>query len=118
MHRQYIGCFSPASRTHSNAARAVQALQRARSSECAPLRQQEYGLCRARGQGEAKERFNEMQQERSQLATQFSNNLLDATKAFKRLVTRKEEVEGAPRLLRSAPGISRERDPRATRLAL
>ena len=37
-----------------------------------------------------------MQQERSQLATQFSNNLLDATKAFKRLATRKEEVEGTP----------------------
>ncbi len=45
-------------------------------------------------QGEAKERFNEIQQERSQLATQFSNNLLDATKAFKRLATRKEEVDG------------------------
>ena len=45
-------------------------------------------------QGDAKERFNEIQQERSQLSTQFSNNLLDATKAFKRLATRKEEVDG------------------------
>lgn len=50
-------------------------------------------------QGEAKERFNEIQQERSQLATKFSNNLLDATKAYKRLVTRKDEVEGAPLLI-------------------
>ncbi len=31
-------------------------------------------------QGEAKERFNEIQQELSQLSTKFSNNVLDATK--------------------------------------
>ena len=35
-----------------------------------------------------------IQQERSQQGLAFGNNLLDATKAFKRLVTRKEEVEG------------------------
>ncbi len=68
-----------------------------------------------RGQGEAKERFNEMQQERSQLATQFSNNLLDATKAFKRLATRKEEVEGAPCPLRGVPGKQPPAGHRATR---
>ena len=37
-------------------------------------------------QGAAKERFNEIKQELSQIGTKFSNNLLDATKAFKRLV--------------------------------
>ncbi len=47
-------------------------------------------------QGMAKERFNEIKQELSQISTQFSNNLLDATKAFKRLVTAKEDVEGLP----------------------
>ena len=46
-------------------------------------------------QGEAKARFNEMQLDASRLATKFSNNLLDATKAFKRLVIRLEEVDGA-----------------------
>jgi Zn-dependent oligopeptidase len=47
-------------------------------------------------QGQAKERFNEIKQELSQISTQFSNNLLDATKAFKRLVTAKEDVDGLP----------------------
>lgn len=47
-------------------------------------------------QGAAKERYNEIQQELSQLSTKFSNNLLDATKALKRVVTANEEVEGLP----------------------
>ena len=47
-------------------------------------------------QGEQKERFNEIQQELSQLSTKFSNNVLDATKAFQKVLTTKEEVEGLP----------------------
>lgn len=47
-------------------------------------------------EGKAKERFNEIQQELSKLSTNFSNNLLDATKAFKKLVTEKSEVDGLP----------------------
>lgn len=47
-------------------------------------------------EGEAKERFNAIQQELAQLSTKFSNNVLDATKAFKKLVTNKDEVEGLP----------------------
>ena len=47
-------------------------------------------------QGEEKERFNEIQQELSKLSTTFSNNVLDATKKFKRLVTSAEEVAGLP----------------------
>jgi oligopeptidase A len=43
-------------------------------------------------EGEAKERFNAIQQELAQLSTKFSNNVLDATKAFKKLVTNKDEV--------------------------
>lgn len=47
-------------------------------------------------QGSDKERFNEIQQELSQLSTKFSNNLLDATKAFKKLLSDKADVEGLP----------------------
>lgn len=36
-------------------------------------------------QGDAKARFNEIQQELSKLSTKFSNNVLDATKAFKKV---------------------------------
>ena len=46
--------------------------------------------------GESKDRFNEIQQELSKLSTHFSNNILDATKSFKRLVTDKAEVDGLP----------------------
>ncbi|KAG2500627.1 hypothetical protein HYH03_001394 [Edaphochlamys debaryana] len=47
-------------------------------------------------EGEAKERFNAIQQELTQLATKFSNNVLDATKAFKKLVTDPADVAGLP----------------------
>lgn len=47
-------------------------------------------------EGSAKDRFNEIQQELSKLSTDFSNNLLDATKAFKKLLTNAEEVKGLP----------------------
>lgn len=47
-------------------------------------------------EGKAKVRFNEIQQELSKLSTKFGNNLLDATKAFSKLVTDKKDVEGLP----------------------
>jgi len=47
-------------------------------------------------EGEEKERFNEIAEELSQLATKFSNNIQDATKAFKKLVRDKKDVEGLP----------------------
>ena len=43
-------------------------------------------------QGTARERFNEIQQELSQLSTKFSNTLLDATKAYKKLLKDPAEV--------------------------
>ena len=46
--------------------------------------------------GAAKERYNEIAKELSQLSTQFSNNVLDATKAFSHLAVDKAEVEGLP----------------------
>ena len=47
-------------------------------------------------EGAQKAKFNEVQQELSKLSTQFSNNVLDATKAFKKLVTDAKVVEGLP----------------------
>lgn len=47
-------------------------------------------------EGAEKERFNAIAEELSQLSTKFSNNVLDATKAFKKLVTEKEAVKGLP----------------------
>lgn len=47
-------------------------------------------------EGEKKERFNAIQLKSAELSTKFSNNVLDATKAFKLKLTQKEEVEGLP----------------------
>ncbi|MBJ7901263.1 MAG: M3 family peptidase [Cyanobacteria bacterium RI_101] len=46
--------------------------------------------------GEKKERFNQIQLELAELSTQFSNNLLDATRAFSLKLTEKEDVDGLP----------------------
>ncbi|MDX2100338.1 MAG: M3 family metallopeptidase [Leptolyngbyaceae cyanobacterium bins.59] len=47
-------------------------------------------------EGKAKERFNAIQMELAELSTQFSNHVLDATKAFSLTLTQPEEVEGLP----------------------
>ena len=47
-------------------------------------------------EGETKERFNQIQLELAELSTKFSNNVLDATKAFKLKLTDKKDVEGLP----------------------
>ena len=47
-------------------------------------------------EGEKRERFNEIQLQLAELATKFSNNVLDATKAFKLKLTSKDEVDGLP----------------------
>lgn len=44
--------------------------------------------------GEKKERFNKIEEELSQLSTKFTNNVLDATKAFKLPLTDKKDVDG------------------------
>ncbi|MEX2287360.1 MAG: M3 family metallopeptidase, partial [Planctomycetaceae bacterium] len=49
---------------------------------------------------EQRERFNEIARELSQLSTDFSNHVLDATKAFSLIITRKEDAEGLPPSLR------------------
>ncbi|MGG6293359.1 M3 family metallopeptidase [Leptolyngbya sp. AN02str] len=47
-------------------------------------------------QGEAKERFNAIQLELAELTTKFSNNVLDATKAYSLTLTQPDEVTGLP----------------------
>ena len=46
--------------------------------------------------GEERERFNALVEEGAQLATQFSNNVLDATKAFALMLESPDEVAGLP----------------------
>ncbi|MEM7591954.1 MAG: M3 family metallopeptidase [Cyanobacteria bacterium P01_A01_bin.83] len=47
-------------------------------------------------EGETRERFNQIQLELAELSTKFSNNVLDATKAFKLKLTDKKDVDGLP----------------------
>ncbi|HIK42597.1 MAG TPA: M3 family peptidase, partial [Thermoleptolyngbya sp. M55_K2018_002] len=47
-------------------------------------------------EGERRDRFNKIQLELANLSTQFSNNLLDETKAFSLTLTQPSEVEGLP----------------------
>jgi oligopeptidase A len=47
-------------------------------------------------EGEKRERFNDIQRRLATLSTQFSNAVLDSTKAFRLLLKSKEEVRGLP----------------------
>jgi oligopeptidase A len=51
--------------------------------------------------GLARERFNSIQMELAELATKFSNHVLDATKAFNLVLTDRAEVDGLPSSLLS-----------------
>jgi oligopeptidase A len=46
--------------------------------------------------GEARMRFNAIQQELAELSTQFSNHVLDATKAFALTLSTPDEIDGLP----------------------
>ncbi|QOV23109.1 M3 family metallopeptidase [Anabaenopsis elenkinii] len=60
-------------------------------------------------QTEARERFNAIQMELAQLSTNFSNHVLDATKAFTLTLTTTAEIEGLPdSLLSLAAQAARE----------
>jgi oligopeptidase A len=52
-------------------------------------------------EGPAKERFNEIANRLSKLSTDFSNNVLDATKAYELIITDKKDVEGWPSNLKN-----------------
>ena len=47
-------------------------------------------------EGEARERFNEIEQQLAELSTRFSNNVLDATKAYALTLRTEDGVEGLP----------------------
>ncbi len=69
--------------------------------------------------GAQRDRFNEIAKELSQLSTDFSNHVLDATKAFSLVLEEPEEVEGLPPSLlqlaaQSFNEISAEGHPEAT----
>ena len=60
-------------------------------------------------EGEAKQQFNQIQQQLAALSTQFSNHVLDATKAFSLTLTSQEDVAGLPpSLLSLAAQAARE----------
>ncbi len=68
--------------------------------------------------GEARERFNAIAKELSQLNTDFSNHVLDATKAFEFIITDPGATEGWPETLKQVAaqswnGVKKE-DPLAT----
>ena len=46
--------------------------------------------------GEPKQRFNEIQLALAELSNKFSNNVLDATKAYSLTLTKPEEIAGLP----------------------
>lgn len=56
--------------------------------------------------GESQERFNEIEKELSQLQTDFSNNVLDATRAYSLVITDPADAEGLPGTLRSIASAS------------
>jgi oligopeptidase A len=57
-------------------------------------------------EGEAKERFNEIVKELSQIKTDFSNHVLDATKAFELILRDPDAAEGWPQSLREVAAQS------------
>ena len=60
-------------------------------------------------EGEAKEQFNQIQQQLAELSTQFSNHVLDATKAFSLTLITQEDIAGLPpSLLSLAAQAARE----------
>lgn len=70
----------------------VRARSRALSNELRDFELSGVGL-----EGEARERYAAIQQELSTLSLSFSNHVLDATKAYRRLVTDPKQVEGLPK---------------------
>ena len=57
-------------------------------------------------EGTAKERFNEFAKELSQISTDFSNHVLDATKAYELIIKNKKDTEGWPNSLRQVAAQS------------
>jgi oligopeptidase A len=52
-------------------------------------------------EGKARERFNEIQMELAELATEYANNVIDATSAYSLVLTTPEDIDGLPSSLLS-----------------
>ena len=65
-------------------------------------------------EGAEKERFNEISKRLSQLGTDFSNHVLDATKAYELIISEKGDTEEWPDTLRqlSSMGYNKEKETR------
>ncbi|MBT9314170.1 M3 family metallopeptidase [Leptothoe spongobia] len=62
-------------------------------------------------EGDVKEKFNQIQQQLAELSTQFSNHVLDATKAFSLTLTSQDDIVGLPpSLLSLAAQAARDAD--------
>ena len=61
-------------------------------------------------EAEQQEKFNKIQMELGQISTKFSNNLLDARKAYSLTLTEKEETEGLPSDLLSITSAATKAD--------
>jgi len=57
-------------------------------------------------EGDDKKRFLEISEQLSQLSTDFSNHVLDATKAYELIVTDKQDTEGWPKTLKTGTAQS------------
>ena len=57
-------------------------------------------------EGTAKERFNEIAKELSQISTDFSNHVLDATKDYELIIENKKDTEGWPNSLQQVAAQS------------
>ena len=68
-------------------------------------------------QGVQLDRFNAVQQELSELATRFSNNVLDATKAWSTTLTEPAEVDGLPASWKSSASTAYNEAIKATDVA-
>lgn len=57
-------------------------------------------------EGEKKERFNAIVKRMTEISNKFSNNVLDATKAFGMVITDKNDAQGWPDMLKSLAAVS------------
>ena len=57
-------------------------------------------------EGAARERFQQIEADLAEASTHYSNNLLDATKAYSLVLTRPEEIDGLPPSLLAAAAQS------------
>ena len=88
---QSAAVFKALEAVSANPAGLDEAQKRVIESSLASMRLSGVGL-----EGEAKETFNANRMKLAELSTTFSNNLLDATKAYSLMLTEPSQVDGLP----------------------